>query len=251
VRKTPISISDLSIQSSQLEPLVVLTGAGISAESGVPTFRGKGGLWEDHRAEDLATPQAFAHDPMLVWRFYNWRRALVAKCAPNTAHHILVEIENHLKKFTLITQNIDGLHKIAGSQHVIEMHGSLWRMRCTHCQNSWEDHQVHPPEYLPHCQDCGTLARPDVIWFGEPLDEDIFEEAMEAASQAQLMLVIGTSAIVHPAATIPMIARSAGARLVEINPESTPLTPHADLALHEVATKGLMQWWDQVRRASE
>jgi NAD-dependent deacetylase len=235
----------------QLEPLVVLTGAGISAESGVPTFRGKGGIWEDHRAEDLATPQAFTHDPTLVWRFYNWRRAIVANCAPNTAHHILVEIEHHLKKFTLITQNVDGLHKIAGNQHVIELHGSLWRMRCTRCQNSWEDRRVHPPEHLPKCQDCGTLARPDVVWFGEPLDEDTLEEAMEAASQAQLMLVIGTSAIVHPAASIPMIARSAGARLVEINPESTPLTPLADQALQEVATKGLAQWWDQVRWPSE
>jgi NAD-dependent deacetylase len=239
------------MRSSQLEPLVVLTGAGISAESGVPTFRGNGGLWEDHHAEDLATPQAFAHNPTLVWRFYNWRRSLVAHCTPNTAHHILVEIENHLERFTLITQNIDGLHKIAGSQHVIEMHGSLWRMRCTRCQNSWEDRQVHPPEHLPYCQDCGSLARPDVVWFGEPLDGDILEEAMEAAAQAQWMLVVGTSAIVHPAATIPMIARSAGARLVEINPESTPLTPHADLAIHEVATKGLARWWNQVRLASE
>ena len=235
------------MRPSHLEPLVVLTGAGISAESGVPTFRGKGGLWEDHRAEDLATPQAFAHDPALVWRFYNWRRATIANCAPNVAHHLLVEIELHLKQFTLITQNVDGLHRRAGSRHVIEMHGSLWRMRCTRCQNIWEDRVVHPPEHLPLCQDCGTITRPDVIWFGEGLDKDILERAMKAASQAELMLVIGTSAIVHPAATIPMIARSAGARLVEINPESTSLTPLADLALHEVATTGLEQWWNQVQ----
>jgi NAD-dependent deacetylase len=235
------------MQSSQLEPLVVLTGAGISAESGVPTFRGEGGLWEDHRAEDLATPQAFAHDPALVWRFYNWRRATIANCAPNAAHHLLVEIENQLKQFTLITQNVDGLHRIAGSQHVIEMHGSLWRMRCIRCQKTWEDRVVHPPEHLPLCQDCGTIARPDVIWFGEGLDKDILERVMKAASQAEFMLVIGTSAIVHPATTIPMIALSAGARLVEINPERTPLTPHADLAFHEVATKGLARWWDQVQ----
>lgn len=236
---------------SQFEPLVILTGAGISAESGVPTFRGEGGLWEDHRAEDLATPLAFRQDPALVWRFYNWRRATVSTCAPNAAHHILVEIEQKMKSYTLITQNVDGLHRIAGSQKVIELHGSLWRMRCTLCHAVWEDYNVHPPEFLPHCQDCGTLARPDVIWYGESLNKSAVEISMEAASAARLMLVIGTSAIVHPAATIPMIARSVGAQLVEINPENTPLTPHADQVIHEVATTGLGQWWDQVRGAYE
>ena len=231
---------------SQFEPFVVLTSAGISAESGIPTFRGEGGLWEDHRSEDLATPQAFSHDPALVWRFYNWRRSIVAKCAPNAAHILLVEIEQHLKNFTLITQNVDGFHRIAGSQKVIELHGSLWRMRCTRCHAVWEDHSVHPPEYLPHCQDCGTLARPDVIWYGEPLNKIVLERSMEAVSEARWMLVIGTSAIVHPAATLPMIARSAGAQLVEINPERTPLSPHADQVIHEAATTGLAQWWDQV-----
>ena len=236
---------------SQFEPLVVLTGAGISAESGIPTFRGEGGLWEDHRAEDLATPQAFRQDPALVWRFYNWRRATASKCAPNAAHQLLVEIERQMKSFTLITQNVDGLHRIAGSQKVIEMHGSLWRMRCTRCHAVWEDYSIHPPDHSPHCQDCGTIARPDIIWFGEPLNKVALEMSMEAASETRLMLVIGTSAIVHPAATIPMIARSVGAQLVEINPESTPLTPHADQVIHEVATTGLAQWWDQVRGTYE
>ena len=232
---------------SQFEPLVVLTGSGISAESGIPTFRGEGGLWEDHRAEDLATPQAFRQDPALVWRFYNWRRSTASKCAPNAAHHLLVEIERQLKNFTLITQNVDGFHRLAGSQKVIELHGSLWRMRCSGCHTAWEDNNIYPPEYLPHCGVCGTLARPDVVWFGESLNKGTLERAMEAASEARLILVIGTSAIVHPAATIPMIARSVGAQLVEINPESTPLTPHADQVIHEVATAGLARWWDQVR----
>jgi NAD-dependent deacetylase len=234
---------------SHFEPLVVLTGAGISAESGVPTFRGEGGLWEEHRAEDLATPQAFRQDPVLVWRFYNWRRATISKCAPNIAHHILIEIERQMKRFTLITQNVDGLHSLAGSSKVLELHGSLWRMRCTHCDVVWVDHTVHPPEYLPHCLDCGSLARPDVIWFGEPVNKGVLEASMEAVSGARLMLVIGTSAIVHPAATIPMMARSIGAQLVEINPESTPLTPYAAQVFREVATSGLAQWWEKVRGA--
>lgn len=132
---------------SQFEPLVVLTGAGISAESGVPTFRGEGGLWEEHRAEDLATPQAFRQNPVLVWRFYNWRRATISKCTPNSAHQILIEIERQMKSFTLITQNVDGLHSLAGSSKVLELHGSLWRMRCTHCNAAWDDYVVHPPEH--------------------------------------------------------------------------------------------------------
>ena len=193
---------------SQFEPLVVLTGAGISAESGIPTFRGEGGLWEDHRSEDLATPHAFSQDPALVWRFYHWRRTTVAECAPNAAHHLLVEIEQQMKRFTLITQNVDGFHGIAGSQKMIELHGSLWRMRCTRCPALWEDHRIHPPENLPHCQDCGAIARLDVIWFGESLNKVVLERSMKAASEARWMLVIGTSAIVHPATTLPMIARS-------------------------------------------
>jgi NAD-dependent deacetylase len=156
-----------------------------------------------------------------------------------------------MKNFTLITQNVDGLQSIAGSHKVIELHGSLWRIRCTRCHAVWEDFSVHPPEHLPHCQDCGTLARPNVIWFGEPLNKVALDMSMEAASEARLMLVIGTSAIVHPAATIPMIARSVGALLVEINPESTPLSPHANQVIHEAATTGLAQWWDQVRGTYE
>lgn len=233
--------------TSQFEPLVVLTGAGISAESGIPTFRGDGGLWEQYRAEDLATPQAFHQNPALVWRFYHWRREIVSNCVPNAAHQLLVEIERQVQSFTLITQNVDGLHKAAGNQKVIELHGSLWRMRCTHCRAEWEDNNIHPAEHLPQCEDCGALARPDVVWYGESLNKNVLDLSMEAASNARLMLVIGTSAIVHPAATIPMIARYAGAQLVEINPESTPLTPHADQVFHEAATRGLTVWWDQVR----
>jgi NAD-dependent deacetylase len=152
-----------------------------------------------------------------------------------------------VESFTLVTQNVDGLHKVAGNQKVIELHGSLWRLRCTRCHTAWQDDNIYPAEHLPHCEDCGTIARPDVVWFGESLNKNVLDISMEAASNARLMLVIGTSAIVHPAASIPMIARYAGAQLVEINPESTPLTPHADQVFHEAATTGLSQWWDQVR----
>lgn len=226
-------------------PFVVLTGAGISAESGVPTFRGSDGLWETYRAEDLATQQAFNHDQRLVWRFYNWRRELVAKSQPNLAHHTLVEIERATEDFTLITQNIDGLHMKAGSVNIIEMHGSLWKMRCTHCPSRWKDHNVPLPVSLPSCSACGEVARPDVVWFGEPLESDVLRQALEAASRAKMFLVVGTSAVVQPAAQLPLLARSNGARVVEINIEQTPLTPLVDEFLQGPATVELVRWWNR------
>jgi NAD-dependent deacetylase len=228
-------------------PLVAFTGAGISAESGVPTFRGPDGLWENHRAEALATLQAFQRDPELVWRFYRWRRELLAGCVPNAAHLLLVDIESTLNEFTLITQNVDGLHELAGSRNVLRLHGSLWRLRCTSCSVHWE--QRAPLEAsLPHCPDCGALARPDVVWFGETLDPVIMEKAHAAASRCQTMLVIGTSALVQPAARLPWIAKSNGAKIIEMNVEQTPLTEVADLSLQGHATSTLQQWWGQVKR---
>lgn len=228
-----------------MEPMVVLTGAGISAESGVPTFRGAGGLWESHRAEELATPRAFAQDPGLVWRFYAWRRDLVGRCTPNIAHHTLVAIESTLDNFLLITQNIDGLHTAAGSKNVRELHGSLWRSRCTQCREIWTDRRTSLPDPIPSCPSCGAMARPDVVWFGEQLDGETLERAFAAASEAAIMLVIGTSALVQPAAMLPQVAKQAGAYLVEINVERTPLTPISDRFLQGSATQELVSWWEE------
>ncbi len=230
-----------------LEPFVVLTGAGISAESGIPTFRGDGGLWKQYRAVDLATPESFQRDPELVWRFYNWRREMVANCTPNQAHKTLAEIEHLIPDFTLITQNIDGLHHAAGSRRVLELHGSIWRLRCSACKERWEDRRAPIPEPVPTCPACDEPARPDVVWFGETLELKILQQAQQAAERAKWMLIIGTSAIVHPAAAIPLVARNAGAHLVEINMETTPLTPYVDETLLGPATQKLTEWWQQNR----
>ena len=208
----------------------MLTGAGISAESGIPTFRGPGGLWKEYKPEDLATPEAFARDPKLVWEWYNWRRELIAKAAPNAAHHALVEIEKRKARFTLITQNVDGLHDLAGSGKILKLHGDIWRMRCTQCGADFPNRRVPLPKIPPHCA-CGGLARPGVVWFGEPLPEGMMQEAEHAASSALVFLSIGTSAVVYPAAGLIPHAKRAGARVIEINPEPGPLSDQADCVL--------------------
>lgn len=223
-------------------PVVVLTGAGVSAESGVPTFRGPEGLWRTFRPEDLATPEAFARDPTLVWEWYDWRRQRIANCRPNPAHRVLAEMEVALPDFTLITQNVDGLHQAAGSRRVRELHGNIWRVRCTRCGQVGEDRRVPLPE-IPPCCACGGLLRPDVVWFGEPLPSAVLEEAWEAAARCRWMLVIGTSALVQPAASLPVVAHRNGARLVEVNVSDTPLTPLADEVLRGPAGEVLPYWW--------
>ena len=207
----------------------VLTGAGISAESGVPTFRGAEGLWKQYRSEDLATPEAFRKNPELVWEWYHWRRGLMAAKKPNPGHLALAEWEDH-RPLTLITQNVDGLHRVAGSRSVLELHGSIWRLKCTGCGRAREDRRLDLPP-LPHCDECGGMLRPDVVWFGESLHAEILEGAFFAASRTDLMLVVGTSAVVQPAASLAWQAKRGGALVVEINIERTPFSGEADAVL--------------------
>lgn len=207
--------------------VAVLTGAGISQESGIPVFRGPDGLWKQYRAEDLATPEAFARDPRLVWEWYDWRRGRIAAARPNPAHEALVLLENRCPGFALITQNVDGLHDLAGSRHVIKLHGDIWTLRCQRCGAVKSDRRVPLPEIPPRCS-CGELLRPGVVWFGEALPPAAWQAAVQAAESCAVFLVVGTSAAVYPAAGLPMVAKNRGAKLIEINFEPTALTPLAD-----------------------
>ena len=213
------------------QSITILTGAGISADSGVPTFRGADGLWRNFRAEDLATPEAFERDPRLVWEWYNWRRELIATKSPNPAHVALAELErraNH--RIWLITQNVDGLHHVAGSRRLSEIHGNIWMVRCTACGLVAEDHRI-PIPILPTCGTCGALVRPHIVWFGEPLDATELLRCSEALKSCDLLLVIGTSGVVYPAAGFVSVAKQTGATVVEINLDETPQSDIVDLTL--------------------
>ena len=210
--------------------ICVLTGAGFSAESGIPTFRGAGGLWRNFKAGDLATAEAFHNDPVLVWEWYQWRRGIIAAATPNPGHFALVDLEARASVFNLVTQNVDGLHQRAGSRNPCEIHGSIWTIRCTACGAREENHEVPLPALPPLCE-CGGLMRPGVVWFGEGLDQTIWRNAIAAASTADLFIVAGTSAVVYPAASLVPMASNAGARVVEINLEATPLSEDVDFSL--------------------
>jgi NAD-dependent deacetylase len=207
--------------------VAVLTGAGISAESGIPTFRGAGGLWKTFRPEELATPEAFARDPRLVWEWYNWRREIIARAEPNPAHRALVKLETAKPRFTLITQNVDGLHDAAGSRRILKLHGDIWQLRCTVCGADWIDRSASLRTVPPLCV-CGGLARPAVVWFGEMLPPEILREAQREAEQAEVFLLIGTSAVVYPAAGLAPSAKASGATVIEINLDPTPFSRLVD-----------------------
>jgi NAD-dependent deacetylase len=212
---------------AEARSVAVLTGAGVSAESGVPTFRDANGLWKQYRVQELATQSAFARDPKLVWEWYNWRRSVLAEVKPNPGHYALAELEKRIPKFSLITQNVDGLHELAGSRHVLRLHGSIWEVRCIACARQSVDLRVSIPELPPLC-DCGGLLRPAVVWFGEPLPGDVWKAAEAAVEASDLLLVIGTSAVVYPAAGLVQLAKSSGAHVVEINLAKTPITHEID-----------------------
>lgn len=210
--------------------VVVLTGAGISAESGVPTFRGPGGLWRERRPEQLATPEAFERDPRLVWEWYEWRRSVLAKAEPNAGHRALVRLENRAARFTLVTQNVDGLHDRAGSRNVIKLHGDIWTVACLGCGRESRDERIPLPELPPRCE-CGGMLRPGVVWFGEPLPQEAWERAERATEEAEVFLVVGTSAVVYPAAGLVPLAKARGARVIECNMEETPFSSSLDRSL--------------------
>ena len=226
------------------ERTLVLTGAGVSAESGVPTFRGPDGLWKSRRPEELATPQAFRADPRLVWEWYGWRRQRLGACRPNAAHRVLARLTLRNTRSRIVTQNVDGLHERALEEasaadgavpppkraFPLALHGSVFRVRCVACAVKFPHRDpidASSDASLPRCPDCRGLLRPDVVWFGEALDPLVLEDAFEAAESAQVCLVVGTSAVVQPAASIPLLTHRAGGVVVEVNPQRTPLSPIA------------------------
>jgi NAD-dependent deacetylase len=224
----------------QASAIAALTGAGISAESGIPTFRGPGGIWRTYRVEKLATPEAFAEDPQLVWEWYNFRRTVIAGVEPNAGHRALAELEQRSETFHLITQNVDGLHDRAGSRNLLKVHGDIWTLRCTVCGREHSDTSTPLAEIPPHCA-CGGMERPGVVWFGEGLPEQVWMDSQRAAQRAQVLLVIGTSAVVYPAAGLAALAKRSGAVVVEINIAETPVSGQADFTLRGPAAEILPQ----------
>lgn len=236
----PVRLGDELIQRLRTaEHITVLSGAGISAESGVPTFRdAQTGLWAQYDPQELATPKAFERNPRLVWEWYAWRRKLVAETTPNQGHLALAMMEKWVPNVTVITQNIDSLHQRAGSAIVIELHGNLARVKCLEegrIVEKWDESEDLPPR----CPFCGAYLRPDVVWFGEMLPPHALNQAMEAARGADVFLTIGTSGIVQPAASLPLLAIDAGALAVEINPSETPLTQWMNYSIQGNAGKVL------------
>ena len=239
--------------------MVILTGAGISADSGVPTFRSTAGLWKRYRPEELATPEAFARDPETVWEWYSWRRQLVRECSPNDGHRAIAKLLLSRDGVTLITQNVDGLHgralhelqsegvgrSVDGNAPVpgvtLELHGNLLRSRCSECgepaDHSSEPHGPGSRTPLPRCPSCNALMRPAVVWFGEALDEGVLSRAMDAARDADVCISVGTSAVVQPAAHLPLLTRESGGSVIEVNPEVTPITRFSDMHLRGTASK--------------
>lgn len=219
--------------------VTVLTGAGLSAESGVPTFRGKDGLWNNYKVEELATMDALKNNTKAFWEFYNWRRKELKAIKPNFGHFSLVDLENTFEDFNLITQNVDNLHYIAGNKNLIELHGNITRNSCTNCGDKTLYNPEAPDDIIPNCTKCGALLKPDVILFGEALENKVMAKAQEVSAVCEVFFSIGTSSLVEPAASLPYIAKGNGAYLVEINTEKTNLTDNCNEVINMPASKAL------------
>lgn len=228
--ESAMSLTHVRAKLASARFITVLTGAGISADSGIPTFRGAEGLWKNFRPEELASPEAFARNPRLVWEWYNWRRELIASTSPNPAHEALVQLERRSSGFWLITQNVDGLHGLAGSRQLSEIHGNIWKVRCTQCQRIDWNREV-PIPIPPICPLCQGLLRPHIVWFGESLDPQDLDRCDQALRQCDLLLIVGTSGVVYPAASFAPIAKGHGAFVVELNLDTTPNRDVVDIAL--------------------
>ncbi len=221
------------------EYLVILTGAGISAESGIPTFRGKEGFWRSYNPMELATPYAFKRDPKLVWEFYSYRQKIIKNAKPNDAHKIIKEWEDKGIVKTVVTQNVDGLHERTGLKNIIRLHGYIWGVKCTKC--TYHGVLDEPAEGIPKCPDCGEMLRPDVVWFGESLDPVVINKAFTEFSKADVGLIIGTSAVVYPAAELPFVIMRNGGKIIEINPDRTPVTDISTISIHKSAAEAMRE----------
>lgn len=223
-------------QIKENKKIVFVTGAGISQESGIPTFRGKDGLWRNYNAMELATIDAFYENPKLVWEWYNERRENIFSVSPNQGHKAIAELEKYAKVI-ILTQNIDGLHQKAGSSKVLELHGSIVKIKCTVCD--FRDEIITKFSEIPPLCKCGNILRPDVVWFGESLQEDVWKHAMIQAGQCDLMIIVGTSLVVSPANTLPIYAKQNNAYLIEINPEKTEMSSEMDLTINDTSANVL------------
>ena len=223
-------------QIKENKKIVFVTGAGISQESGIPTFRGKDGLWRNYNAMELATIDAFYENPKLVWEWYNERRENIFSASPNQGHKAIADLEKYAKVI-ILTQNIDGLHQKAGSSKVLELHGSIVKIKCTVCD--FRDEIITKFSEIPPLCKCGNILRPDVVWFGESLQEDVWKHAMIQAGQCDLMIIVGTSLVVSPANTLPIYAKQNNAYLIEINPEKTEMSSEMDLTINDTSANVL------------
>ncbi len=227
--------------------LIALTGAGVSSESGIPTFRGKNGLWKQYKADELATPEAFKKNPKLVWQWYSWRISIVLSAKPNPAHYSLAYLEKIGILKALITQNVDDLHERAGSKNVIKLHGDILTVKCPSCgyeHRIWKPPQIIPPK----CPRCRSIMRPGVVWFGERIPPDIIDKALSEAEKADVILVIGTSGVVMPAGAIPEIVKRNGGKVIEINIERTAISPIADIFIKGKAGEVLPKIVEEINR---
>lgn len=255
-----IELNQLELAAQTFTPgarVAVLTGAGISKESGIPTFReAQTGLWAQFDPQQLATPDAFRRDPDLVWAWYRHRAAVCDKASPNAGHLALHRLEDLVRQVVVLTQNVDGLHVRAGSTDVVELHGSLARYKCSrNCQGSPTFIDIadvsHNDEHAPLCPHCGEPVRPDVVWFGEPLRSSVLRRATVVARTCNIMMIVGTSGLVHPAASLPALARDGGATIIEINPDRTPITPLAHTFLQGPSGEVLPQLIDVIAARRE